>query len=92
MSKKINPAQKFINHHSFIIFITVATLGLSVIIWLCYQTYYEATNPANLGQPSLTPTSFDKTTEEKLIKLHTRDDSNNEINIPTDQRINPFAE
>ena len=93
MSKKIHPAEKFARKHSSIVFITIAALGLSTVIWLCYQTYYQATNPVNVPTAeSSTPTSFDAATEAKLKKLHTRDDSDYRIEIPSDQRINPFTE
>ena len=78
MSKRINPAQKFINNHSSIIFFVVVTLGIAVIILLCYQTYYNATNPDDADIVSSTPTSFDEETEKKVKSLHTRDDSNYE--------------
>lgn len=93
MSKRTSSIEKFIKNNSSFIFIVVAALGMSVVIWLNYQVYYNATNPPEESfASSSTPTSFDKTTEFKLDSLHTREDHYYNVNIPNNQRVNPFSE
>ena len=88
MSKRTSSTEKFIKNNSSFIFIVVAALGMSVVI-----VYYNATNPPEESFiNSSTPTSFDKTTESKLDSLHTREDHDYNINIPSNQRVNPFSE
>ena len=66
MSKRTSSTEKFIKNNSSFIFIVLAALGMSVVIWLNYQVYYNATNPPEESfASSSTPTSFDKTTESK---------------------------
>ena len=80
MSKRTSSTEKFIKNNSSFIFIVVAV-------------YYNATNPPEESFiNSSTPTSFDKTTESKLDSLHTREDHDYNINIPSNQRVNPFSE
>lgn len=93
MSKRTSSTEKFIKNNSSFIFIVLAALGMSAVIWLNYQVYYNATNPPEESFiNSSTPTSFDKATESKLDSLHTREDHNYNINIPSNQRVNPFSE
>ena len=93
MSKRTSSTEKFIKNNSSFIFIVVAALGMSVVIWLNYQVYYNATNPTEESFASSSKqTRFDKTTEYKLDNLHTREDHDYNINIPSNQRVNPFSE
>lgn len=92
MSKPLHPAQKFLNHHSFVVFVVIAAIALMSAIALCYNTFTVATTPTNIESKVNVPTSFDTATEKKLESLHTRKDQNLEVTLPVDARINPFVE
>lgn len=92
MSKHLNPAQKFVKHHSFTIFIVAASLMLSVSIVICYLLYTKATTPTDVEPDNTVPTRFDTATEESLKSLHTRDNANTQLELPEGKRINPFVE
>ncbi|MDO4684411.1 MAG: hypothetical protein Q4B06_01760 [Candidatus Saccharibacteria bacterium] len=92
MSKPLHPAQKFLNHHSFVVFVVTAAAMLTIVIALCYNTFTEATTPVDVESKVNVPTSFDAVTEKKLESLHTRKDQNLEVTLPVDTRVNPFVE
>lgn len=92
MSKQLSSTEKFLQRHSFIIFVVAVAISLATAIMLCYQTYTVATTPGEVEVQDAAPTNFDPAIERRIQELHTREQPNIEINIPQDQRINPFVE
>lgn len=91
MSKTTNPVEKFILRYNFVILIVLAAAVLSVSVYLSYKAYIAASTPSDASAASQIPTAFDKTTSDKIDKLHTSDDSSITTTQPPG-RISPFTE
>lgn len=91
MSKPTNPLESFFIRYNFVLLVVLATSMLSVSIYLAYTTFDTASNPANAQVESKIPNNFDKTTREKIDRLHQSSDSGISVTPPSG-RINPFSE
>ncbi len=91
MSKPINPVEKFIVRYSLVILITLASFVLGASVYLSYNILMSSSDPSNAEIKEGVSSNFDKQTREKIDKLHTSDDPNVSITLPTG-RINPFSE
>lgn len=92
MSKPVNPIEKFLKRYSLVTFVLLAGIMLTVVIFICYNTYVTATTPEENLAESTIPSSFDTETADKIEKLHQSTDPASMPEPHTDGRINPFIE
>lgn len=91
MSKPISPLESFLVRYNFVLLVIIAAGMLSASIYLAYNTFDTASNPANAEVKSDIPGNFDTATRERIDKLH-KSDEHNISTTPPAGRINPFAE
>ena len=91
MSKASNPVETFFLRYNFVVLTAVGAATLGTAIFLASSTYIQSSDPNNAEIKSAIPSSFDKTTQEKIKTLHESTDPNISVKRP-DGRIDPFSE
>ncbi len=91
MSKPINPAESFLIRYNFVVLVVISAATLSVAIYLASMTFLASSDPSNAEIKSTVPSTFDKTTREKINTLHESNDQNISTQTP-EGRIDPFSE
>ena len=76
--------------YHLVLFVLFFIGGLAVVILLLAQTVFSASDVTeNLQAPT---SKFDQTTIDQLEKLQVKAGENGKLNLPNNNRINPFAE
>ncbi len=87
MSNYISSTKRFFWRYHLTIFAVVAVAGVSIAIIILLGVITQSSNPVTTAPES---ESFDQDTIERVKQLNDTPDYN--FNLPSNQRINPFAE
>lgn len=80
----------FFGRFHLVLYVIFVVGGLAVAVFLIYQIILQATDVSTVDtQPAST---FDQATIEKLESLHSSSENIQPLNLPENQRVNPFVD